>query len=45
MTLVNYLLRELERFKEYMPMIAAMRSKGLEKRHWTNMAKYLEGID
>ena len=34
MTLVNYLLRELERFKDYLPMIAAMRAKGLEKRHW-----------
>jgi hypothetical protein len=41
MTLVNYLLRELERFKDYLPMIAAMRAKGLEKRHWQNMSKQL----
>ncbi len=32
--LVMYLLRELEKFKDYMPMITAMRAKGLEKRHW-----------
>lgn len=42
MTLVNYLLRELERFKDYLPMIAAMRAKGLEKRHWQNMSKQLD---
>jgi dynein heavy chain len=34
LTLVNYLNRELERFREYMPMVQAMRAKGLEKRHW-----------
>ena len=42
MTLVNYLLRELKCFKEYLPMIAAMRAKGLEKRHWQNMSKKLD---
>ena len=42
MTLVNYLLRELERFKEYLPMIAAMRAKGLEKRHWQQMTRQLD---
>ena len=39
LTLVNYLNRELEKFREYMPMIQAMRAKGLEKRHWTQMSK------
>jgi dynein heavy chain len=42
MTLVNYLLRELERFKDYLPMIAAMRAKGLEKRHWNSMSRQLD---
>lgn len=41
---MNYLLRELEKFKEYMPMITAMRAKGLEKRHWHALAKQL-GFD
>lgn len=39
--LVNYLLRELEKFKEYMPMITSMRAKGLEKRHWHALGKQL----
>lgn len=39
MYLVNYLIKELERFREYMPMIAAMRAKGLEKRHWAIVSK------
>jgi hypothetical protein len=42
MYLVNYLIKELERFREYMPMIAAMRAKGLEKRHWIVLSKNLE---
>ena len=42
MTLVNYLIRELDRFKDYMPMIGAMRAKGLEKRHWMNLARSLD---
>lgn len=41
MLLVNYLLRELEKFKEYMPMITSMRAKGLEKRHWFALSKQL----
>lgn len=44
MTLLNYILKELEKFKEYMPMISALRSKGLEKRHWQMLSKQL-GFD
>lgn len=36
-----YLLRELEKFKDYMPMITAMRAKGLEKRHWNALQRQL----
>ena len=41
------MLHELEKFKEYMPMISSMRAKGLEKRHWNAMSKQLgfEGTD
>ncbi len=42
--LLNYILKELEKFKEYMPMITSLRSKGLEKRHWQMLSKQL-GFD
>ena len=41
MKLLNYLIKQLEKFKEYMPMISALRSKGLEKRHWQMLSKQL----
>jgi hypothetical protein len=41
MELLTFLIAELEKFKDYMPMITALRSKGLEKRHWQMLSKQL----
>lgn len=34
MNLLNYLYNKLEEFKEYLPMIIALRTKGITERHW-----------
>jgi dynein heavy chain len=34
MNLLNYLYGQLEEFKEYLPMIIALRTKGITERHW-----------
>lgn len=39
--MLTYLIGELEKFKDYMPMITSLRSKGLEKRHWQMLSKQL----
>jgi dynein heavy chain len=32
--LLNYLFNQLEEFKVYLPMITALRTKGITERHW-----------
>lgn len=32
--LLNYLHNSIEQLKSYMPMISALKMKGLDKRHW-----------
>ena len=39
MNLLSYLLRTLEDFKEYIPMVSALRTKGFTNRHWTRLSE------
>ena len=39
MNLLNYLYNKLEEFKEYLPMISALRTKGISDRHWTKLSE------
>ena len=42
MNLLNYLYNKLEEFKEYLPMISALRTKGISERHWTKLSEKFE---
>lgn len=39
MNLLNYLYNKLEDFKEYLPMISALRTKGISERHWQQLSE------
>lgn len=38
MNLLNFLYNKLEEFKEYLPMITALRTKGITERHWNKLS-------
>jgi len=42
MRLLTFLMNKLDKFKTYLPMIAALRTKGLEKRHWSLLSRQLD---
>ena len=39
MNLLNYLYNKLEEFKEYLPMITSLRTKGITERHWAKLTE------
>lgn len=39
MNLLNYLKNKLDEFKEYLPMVIALRTKGITERHWTILSR------
>jgi dynein heavy chain len=39
--LLTHLLNSIEEFKQYMPMVSALRMKGLDKRHWQMLSKQI----
>jgi len=39
MNLLNYLYSKLEELKEYLPMIIALRTKGITERHWQILSR------
>ena len=41
-TFVDYILAQMDRLKDFMSIIIALKTKGLEKRHYVKMEKELE---
>jgi hypothetical protein len=41
-TFIYYILEQMDRLKEFMTIIVALKTKGLEKRHFKKMEKELE---
>ena len=37
--LLNYLYNKLEEFKEYLPMVTSLRTKGITERHWAKLTE------
>ena len=41
-TFIEYITKQIDRLKEFMSIIIALKTRGLEKRHYTKMEKELQ---